>query len=134
MADDNALAGIKEPTTEGCVARRGNNKDTLSAADPRQAVRTPNPRDTDPPPTRPDPALVDPGRRFDAARDQAAALRIKSAAFSPIMIDGALVLPPIRVGMIEASTTRRPAMPRTLSSGSTTAPSSTPMRQVPTGW
>src|SRR5947207_2205595 len=34
-----------------------------------------------------------------------------SAAFSPIMIDGALVLPDVSVGMIEASATRRPAMP-----------------------
>jgi hypothetical protein len=33
---------------------------------------------------------------------------IMSAAFSPIMMVGALVLPPIRVGMIEASTTRKP--------------------------
>ena len=33
------------------------------------------------------------------------------AAFSPIMIDGALVLPEIWVGMIEASATRNPAMP-----------------------
>ena len=31
-----------------------------------------------------------------------------SAAFSPIMIDGALVLPDVSVGMIEASATRRP--------------------------
>jgi hypothetical protein len=29
-----------------------------------------------------------------------------SAAFSPIMIDGALVLPDVSVGMIEASATR----------------------------
>jgi hypothetical protein len=29
------------------------------------------------------------------------------AAFSPIMIDGALVLPDVRVGMTEASATRR---------------------------
>jgi hypothetical protein len=31
------------------------------------------------------------------------------AAFSPIMIDGVLVLPDVRVGMIEASAARRPA-------------------------
>jgi hypothetical protein len=38
-----------------------------------------------------------------------------SAAFSPIMIDGALVLPDVSVGMIEASAIRRPAMrPRRL--------------------
>ena len=30
------------------------------------------------------------------------------AAFSPIMIDGALVLPDVSVGMMEASATRRP--------------------------
>ena len=30
------------------------------------------------------------------------------AAFSPIMIDGALVLPEVKVGMIEASATRNP--------------------------
>ncbi len=40
------------------------------------------------------------------------------------------------VGMIEASTTRRPAIPRTRSPVSTTASRSLapPMRQVPTGW
>src|SRR5260370_26898742 len=59
---------------------------------------------------------------------------IMSAAFSPIMMVGALVLPPIRVGMIEASTTRRPSSPHTLSFGSTTASGSlTPILQVPTG-
>jgi hypothetical protein len=36
---------------------------------------------------------------------------IMSAAFSPIIMVGALVLPPIRVGMIEASTTRKPSSP-----------------------
>ena len=36
---------------------------------------------------------------------------IMSAAFSPIMIVGALVLPPISVGMIEASTTRKASRP-----------------------
>jgi hypothetical protein len=42
------------------------------------------------------------------------------------MIDGALVLPPTRVGMMEASTTRSPSTPITHNSGSTTAPSSVP--------
>ena len=36
-----------------------------------------------------------------------------SAAFSPIMMLGALVLPPTSVGMIEASATRSPCTPRT---------------------
>lgn len=60
--------------------------------------------------------------------------RIMSAAFSAIIIVGALVLPPTRVGMTEASTTRRPSMPRTRRLGSTTAISSVPILQVPTGW
>ena len=37
--------------------------------------------------------------------------RIISAAFSAIMMVGALVLPPIRRGMTAASATRRPSMP-----------------------
>ena len=59
---------------------------------------------------------------------------IMSAAFSPIMIVGALVLPPTSVGMTEASTTRNPSMPYTFSFGSTTAIGSlTPILAVPTG-
>ena len=38
---------------------------------------------------------------------------MKAATRSAIMIVGALVLPPTRVGMTEASTTRRPSTPRT---------------------
>jgi len=41
------------------------------------------------------------------------ALLTNSAQRSPIMIAGALVLPPISVGMIEASATRGRSTPRT---------------------
>lgn len=61
-------------------------------------------------------------------------LRSRSAAFSPIMMHAALVLPPTTDGMIAASATRSPSIPRTRSAGSTTARSSLPIRQVPTGW
>ena len=47
---------------------------------------------------------------------------------------GAFVFPPVMLGMIEASATRSPSMPRTRSAGSTTARSSVPIRQVPTAW
>ena len=59
--------------------------------------------------------------------------RMSSAPFSPIIMAGALVLPEVNVGMIEASTTRRNSIPRTLSSASTTAIGSGPILQVPTG-
>ena len=61
---------------------------------------------------------------------------LRSAAFSPIMIVGALVLPEISRGMIEASATRSPSTPLTLRSGVTTLVSSSagPIAQVPTGW
>ena len=51
--------------------------------------------------------------RLVQARHAAACFSIKSAAFSPIMIEGALVLPEVSVGMIEASATRSPSMPWT---------------------
>ena len=59
---------------------------------------------------------------------------IMSAAFSAIIMVGALVLPPVMEGMMEASATRSPEIPWTRSSGSTTARGSTPILHVPTGW
>ena len=50
-------------------------------------------------------------RRFAFENGQSAVFSSMSAAFSPIMIDGALVLPDVSVGMIEASAIRRPVMP-----------------------
>ena len=52
---------------------------------------------------------------FAFQNGQGAVLSSMSAAFSPIMIDGALVLPDVSVGMIEASAIRRPVMPWTRS-------------------
>jgi hypothetical protein len=57
--------------------------------------------------------------------------RISSDARKPMAIAGALVLPEIKVGMIEVSTTRKPVTPRTRSFVSVTDASSFPMRQVP---
>ena len=59
--------------------------------------------------------------------------RIMRDAFSPIMIDGALVLPEVSVGMIDASATRSPCIPCTRSWSSTTAIGSDPILHVPTG-
>src|SRR5437879_3340889 len=76
-------------------------------------------------------------RRFclpDYAAILVASSRTRSADFSPIIIVAALVLPDTTVGMTEASATRRPSIPRTLSSGSTTAIASTPILQVLVGW
>src|SRR6218665_2970649 len=64
----------------------------------------------------------------------AAMHRTRSAAFSLIITDGALVLELTSRGMTELSQMRRPSMPRTRSCGSTTEAASPPMRQVPTGW
>src|ERR1700756_5773753 len=50
-----------------------------------------------------------------------AAAVMREAACSPIIMAGAFVLPPGMLGMIEASATRRPSMPRTRGPGSTTA-------------
>ena len=50
------------------------------------------------------------------------------------MIEGAFVLPDVRVGMMEASATRSPSIPLTRSQESTTAIGSDPILQVPTGW
>ena len=47
---------------------------------------------------------------------------MRSAAFSAIMIVAALVFPRTTVSITEASTTRRPSRPSTLSSLSTTEP------------
>ena len=50
-------------------------------------------------------------------------------------ITGAFVLPRGTVGMTDASTTRRPSMPRTLRCWSTTPEPGEPLiAQVPTGW
>lgn len=66
-----------------------------------------------------------------ALRGDASAV-MKSAARSPIMRLGALVLPEMTTGMTDASATLSPSSPCTRRRGSTTAPPSTPIRQVPT--
>ena len=59
----------------------------------------------DPAPARGTPNSSPPSREEVQA---AASSRIMAAAFSPIMMAGALVLPETMVGMIEQSATRRP--------------------------
>ena len=59
--------------------------------------------------------------------------KIIDAAFSAIINVGALVLPEMMLGIIEASATRSPSNPRTRSRGSTTDISSMPILQEPTG-
>src|SRR6202040_3057649 len=53
------------------------------------------------------------GQQSCSCNNQAVASSTMLAAFSPIMIDGALVLPEVSVGMTEASATRKPLIPRT---------------------
>src|SRR5690606_18049679 len=59
--------------------------------------------------------------------------RIRSAAFSPIMIAAALVLPPTMRGITLASAMRRASIPRTRRYASHTASGPVPIAQVPTG-
>lgn len=56
--------------------------------------------------------------------------RMRSAARSAMAIVGAFVLPRMTLGITEASTTRSAWRPSTRSSASTTEP----IAQVPTGW
>src|ERR1700686_4852137 len=66
----------------------------------------------------------------DLLRDYGQLPAIRSDAFSAIMSVAALVLADGIVGMTDASTTRRPAIPCTFRSEPTTASGSRPMRHV----
>ena len=74
-----------------------------------------------------------PAHPFHSLRVQHSA-RIRSAAFSPIMMAAAWVLALGTMGMIDASATRRPSSPTSFRSGATTVSGSSglPIRQVPT--
>jgi hypothetical protein len=69
------------------------------------------------------------GDFLQPARDR----EIASDPFSAIMIVAGWILEDGIAGMTDASATRKPSKPRTRNSGSTTAVSSCPIRQVPQG-
>src|SRR5262245_16517162 len=83
-----------------------------------------------------EPGLLLRCRAEGAGYGQTQADIISAAIFSATMMVGMLVFPRGTVGIIEASATRRPGIPRTRPAVSTTAWQSfaAPMRQVPTGW
>lgn len=76
---------------------------------------------------------MDGQRYWDNGSADLVSFRIIALACSAIMITGALVLPVGRLGITEASTTRRFSTPRTRSSLSSGARASLPMRQLPAG-
>ena len=74
------------------------------------------------------------GRRSLFAASRYRFPRIRSLAFSAIMIVGAFVLEPTRLGMIELSQIRMPSSPLIRHCVSTTDISSVPILQVQVGW